>query len=99
MSVDMEMLEAIGQLMDKKLEPINKRLDGIENNVGILTKRMDFMEESVTWMRGVMVRLENEEFPKIDIALDKLCGHDERLTSVEIDVERHDVQIVALQRA
>ena len=53
-----------------------------------------------------MVRLENERFPKIDLALESIDSHnnildehDERITAVELDVEKHEIQIGALQRA
>jgi len=34
--VDQELLAAIGQIMDTKLDPINKRLDRIEEDLDIL---------------------------------------------------------------
>lgn len=41
------LLQAIGQLMDSKLEPINQRLDSMENRLDSMENRLDQMQEDI----------------------------------------------------
>ena len=97
--LDQKLEQKLDQKLDQKLEPLNRRMDRLESKV-------DFLEESITWMRGAMVRIEHEYSRKIDASLDStldhggaLKQHDKRITAVELDVERHSMQIAALQKA
>ena len=44
MSLTKEDIQAIGALMDNKLEPINTRLDGIDTRLDGMDKRLDGMD-------------------------------------------------------
>lgn len=45
--LDRSDLEAIAQLMDSKLAPIHKRLDGVESRLDGMENRLDQMQEDI----------------------------------------------------
>lgn len=66
--LDAKDLEAIAQLMDVKLDPINTRLDRLESKVDRLESRMDKLEEKVD-QQGSELRTEIKESEKRMLAL------------------------------
>lgn len=72
--IDKEMLEAIGQMMDSKLEkaltPINERLDGID-------KRLDRLESGQ--------KITNKRLAKIEAVQEYLIGQTDLLDEVKMD--------------
>ncbi|MCL2580485.1 MAG: hypothetical protein FWE32_10730 [Oscillospiraceae bacterium] len=66
MSLTKEDLQAIGQLMDTKLDPINKRLDGMDKRLDGMDKRLDGMDKRLD---GMDKRLDG-----VDKRLNKLEG-------------------------
>ena len=63
------LLEAIGQLMDEKLEPINARLDGID-------KRLDRLESGQ--------KLTNKRLAKIEAVQEYLIEHVDNLEQKDL---------------
>lgn len=49
--MDMELLKAIGQMMDTKLQPIIERLDGLESKVDGLESKVDKMQNDLTELK------------------------------------------------
>lgn len=43
--VDQELLQAIGEVIDKKLEPINDRLDGIDKRLDSIDEQLEEIKE------------------------------------------------------
>lgn len=73
---DQELLLAIGQLMDQKLEPINMRLDQIETRLYKADNCLDKIETRLDKVDGCL--------DKIEIRLDKV---EKRLDKVDGDIE------------
>lgn len=55
-----ELLQAISDMMDKKLEPINGRLDKMENQLHKIENRLDKMESQVSASRVGQIELRKE---------------------------------------
>lgn len=68
--MDKEMLEAIGQMLDSKLEPIHTRLDGID-------KRLDRLESGQ--------KLTNKRLAKIEAVQEYLIEQTDLLDEVKMD--------------
>jgi chromosome segregation ATPase len=51
-------LQAIGELMDDKLEPINARLENVEQEIGGLNQRIEHVEQEIG---GITQRLDHVE--------------------------------------
>ncbi|MCL1829344.1 MAG: hypothetical protein FWG32_07610, partial [Oscillospiraceae bacterium] len=96
MALAKEDLQAIRDLMREEIRaetvPINKRLNDVE--------------ESQRVIRDSQLRVELEQFPKINAALDGAAGNydknveqDRRISSLEGKTEDHDKMIFALERA
>lgn len=90
MALTKEDLQAIGALMDSKLEPINNRLEALE--------------ESQQAIRTSQLRVELEQYPRIASALDGVVGgieknkeQDERIVILERKADNHDTRIYALE--
>jgi uncharacterized coiled-coil DUF342 family protein len=49
--IDREMLEAIGQVMDQKLQPINARLDRLEQDVSGIKEDVITIKQDIVEMR------------------------------------------------
>ena len=97
--MDMETLEAIGRLMDKKLK---EELAPIKEEIKALRE----LKKDMDWMRGAMVRIEQNHLTKIDVAVSgiddhnkTLRHHNRRITALESDIERHDMEIAAPRQA
>jgi archaellum component FlaC len=58
-----EDLQLLSQLMDDKLEPINKRLNGIDKRLDGIDERLDTIEENTEITRSVL----NEVVKWIDV--------------------------------
>ena len=58
-----EDLQLLSQLMDDKLEPINKRLNGIDERLNGIDERLDTIEENTEITRSVL----NEVVKWIDV--------------------------------
>ena len=46
--MDNELLQAISNMMDQKLQPINNRLDKIESDISVLKKEMREVKDKVS---------------------------------------------------
>ncbi|MCI8442193.1 MAG: hypothetical protein HFG27_06665 [Provencibacterium sp.] len=51
MAVDREMLEAIGQLMDTKLEPVYQRMDSMQNEMKTMQGEMKTMQGEIAGIK------------------------------------------------
>ena len=62
--MDLELLQAIEKMMDKmmdgKLEPIHKRLDSVESQLGELKDRVSAVEEKQDRMQGQLTAVEEK---------------------------------------
>ena len=90
-------LQAIGELMDSKLEPLNKRIDGLDKRVGKL-------EDTIESVRDSQLLIENKFLPKIQVALDGIMSlvekdkeQDKRIDGLELKTEKHDTKIFKLE--
>jgi len=61
MALTKEDLQAIGELMDAKLEPINKRLDGMDARLGGMDARFDGMDKRLTSLEDTMAAVINSQ--------------------------------------
>lgn len=52
MALTKEDLQAIAQIMDERIEPINKRLDSIDERLDGIDERLDVIEEDVRILKG-----------------------------------------------
>ena len=91
---EQELLQAIGQMMEEKLAPVNGRLDGIDKRLDGIDERLDGIDERLD---GIDKRLDgiDERFDGIDERLDgideRLDGIDERLIRVEASLD-HEIR-------
>lgn len=77
---EQELLQAIGQMMEEKLAPVNGRLDGID-------KRLDGIDER---LNGIDERLDGID-ERLDGIDERLDGIDERLIRVEASLD-HEIR-------
>ena len=95
--IDKETLEAIGQLMDSRLQqamqPIHTRLDGIDERLDGIDARLDRVDERLD---GIDARLDrvDERLDGIDARLD---GMDERFEGIEARLDTMQGDIDALK--
>ncbi len=75
MALTKEDLKAIAQIMDEKVEPINRRLDGIDERLDGIDERLDGIDERL-----------NRVDERLDGIDERLDGIDERLDGIEEDV-------------
>ena len=52
---DIELLHAIGQLLDVKLQPVHERLDRMDERLDGIDERLDRMDERLTNLEGQMI--------------------------------------------
>ena len=68
---DIELLHAIGQLLDVKLQPVHERLDRMDERLDGIDERLDRMDERLTNLEGQMIvvntRLTNLEEQVSDV--------------------------------
>lgn len=50
--VDQELLQAISQLLDDKLKPVNQRLDTVDKRLDGIDQRLDRLEEDLDEVRS-----------------------------------------------
>lgn len=50
--VDQELLQAISQMMDEKLEPISQRLDTVDKRLDGIDQRLDRLEDDLDEVRS-----------------------------------------------
>lgn len=55
-----QLLMALSEMMDQKLEPIHHKLDGMESRMDHMETRMDHMETRMDHMEGRMDKLESQ---------------------------------------
>ena len=98
-------LQAIGALMDTKLEPINTRLDKMDSRLDKVDARLDTLEEKVEVVRQSQLNIEQTELPRIAAALDgyslardKNKQQDERIVFLEKKTDNHDIACFLLNR-
>lgn len=94
---NVQLLQAISDLMDKKLEPIYERLDAIENRLDAVEKRLVVVEERLdvieSRLDAVESRLDAVEKrlvvveERLDVTESRLKAIEERLGAMEIRLE------------
>ena len=96
MALKKEDLQAIGDLMDSKIEPLTKRMDGFD-------KRMDRFEEVVQTVHESQILIESK-IDTIGLQLEYLVAdaqankeRDKRVETLERRVEQHDTRIFKLE--
>ena len=89
MALTKEDLNAISQLMDEKLKPVNNRLDKMDGRFDKMDGRLDKVEDRLDKM--------DSRFDKMDSRLDKMDG---RLGKVENRLDKMDnrLDIIELKR-
>ena len=68
MAVDREMLEAIGQLMDTKLEPVYQRMDSMQNEMKTMQGEMKTMQGEMKTMQGEIAGIKQKQEEQIQYA-------------------------------
>ena len=63
---DNELILTISELMDKKLSPINNRLQKVEGKIDIVEKHMDSLETSLNGRIDDLETSVNERFDAVD---------------------------------
>lgn len=82
--MDQGLLEAIGQMMDSKLEPINARLNGIDQQLSSIDRRLEHLEhKSDVLMTGV--RLANSKLSQVAAVQNYTLEQLELLDEVKMD--------------
>ena len=82
--IDKEMLEAMGQLLDMKLEPITARLNGIDQQLGSIDRRLEELEhKSDVHMTGI--RLANSKLSQVVAAQNYTLEQLDLLDEVKMD--------------
>ena len=95
--IDKETLEAIGQLMDSRLQqamqPIHTRLDGIDERLDGIDARLDRVDERLD---GIDARLDrvDERLDGIDARLDRV---DERLDGIDARLDGMDERFEGIE--
>lgn len=85
--MDQEMLHAISDLLDQKLEPVHDRLEGLETRFDGLETKVDRLDERVV---GIELTLENDIKPNIKILAEGVMQNTERIERIEKKVEKLD---------
>jgi hypothetical protein len=98
MALTKEDLQAIRDMMKIELEPINRRLDGMQDNIATLKEGQEVIRKS-------QLRVENEELPKIGAAIDGFYTNkdrsdqlEERILFLEKKADIHDTRLFVLER-
>ena len=106
MALTKEDLQAIGTLMDSKLEPIKADIAGLKADVEELKAGHQRLEESQQVIRRSQLAFELEHLPKIGLALDGVIGgvqrdmlQEDRIAYLEKKTGIHDVRLYTLERA
>lgn len=89
MALTKEDLQAIGALMDTKLEPINKRLDGMATKEDLQLVRGDIAD---------LYQNHEKHMALINEGLGHLNERYDHLDKVEQTVDKHDHRIFALEQ-
>lgn len=76
---DQELLQAIGQVVEAKIEPLRQDICELKEQVGHLESRMDRLEEKVDRLESRMDRLE-ERVGRLESRMDRL---ESRMDSLE----------------
>ena len=84
---DIEMLQAIGQMLDTKLQPVHERLDRMDERLDGIDERLDRMDERLD---GIDERLDRMD--------ERLDGIDERLDGIEVRLERLEVRVDCVEK-
>lgn len=91
----LEKLETIDDkfdVIDKRFDLIDDRFDAMDDRLDTMDKRMDRMDEDIQFVRGTVVRIENEH--------GKILGalYDGYVANYEL-IERLDPRVTKLERA
>ena len=88
---DIELLHAIGQLLDVKLQPVHERLDRMDERLDGIDERLDRMDERLTnleeQMTVVDTRLTNLE-EQMTVVNTRLTNLEEQVSDVKTRVKR-----------
>lgn len=57
---DIEMLEAMRQIMREELQPINGRLDAMDGRLNVIDGRLDQMQGDITKMKGDITHMQED---------------------------------------
>ena len=97
MSLTKEDLNAIGTLVDNKLD---SRLKPLQADIKNINSRLDRLEEGQDAIRASQVRVEAEYYPQVKGALDGIKGntenihlHGKRISALETKVENHGISM------
>ena len=83
---DIELLHAIGQMLDVKLQPIHERLDRMDERLDGIDERLDRMDERLD---GIDIRLE-----RLEVQVECM---DKRLTNLEELVSKVSTRVKRLE--
>ena len=107
---DQELLQAMSQMMDQKLDAMDQKLDAMDQKLNTMDQKFDTMRKEI--MHDVTVLMDAEFGPKfnalaeqIDLILEKLSDLEDRenletrVSALEVVVKKHGREIDELKKA
>ena len=112
MSLTKEDLQAIGELMDSKIEPLSKRMDGFDKQIEMvvrkeiepLSERMDRLEETVQSVHESQIETEaklsdiNKQLEYLIDNSKKTNDNEKRITTLEDITNKLDTRVFILEK-
>ena len=101
MALTKEDLQAIGELMDSKLEPINQRLDTVQGDIVELKSDVVEMKKDISRINGSVAVIEVEHGKKITSIYDgykDVIRNTARIRPLEKKVQNHSDRIFVLEQ-
>jgi len=104
MALTKDDLQAIGALMDGKLEPIKTDIKELKQGLTATNARLDDMEEKLEVVRASQLNIENKYLPKIQVSLDAYVQSQDQYRRIEGYMEitddkldDHEVRLTLLE--
>jgi chaperonin cofactor prefoldin len=103
MALTKEDLHAIGELMDSKIEPLSKRMDGFDKRMDGFDKRMDRLDETVQSVLESQIIIEDKvsnmstQIEYLITLSDKTNNNEKRIDTLEDITNKHDTRIFKLE--